>query len=144
MAGVLPYRVPGLGQETSPALTRRVATWQGRARVTEVRARPHERAEPEEHVADLVHPDSRSRAVTRVIGRDCGEPRSGEADVQHEVPEPQVEDSASGPVHNERQQNDGQDDDDHPEEEHDDTGNGIPGYGSGSSHGPPATRRRRL
>jgi hypothetical protein len=61
--------------------------------------------------------------------------RSGEADVQDEVPEPQVECSASGPVHDERQQDDGQDDDDHPEEEHDDAGNGIPGYCSGSSHG---------
>jgi hypothetical protein len=30
--------VPGLGQETSPALTRRVTTWQGHTRVTEVRA----------------------------------------------------------------------------------------------------------
>jgi hypothetical protein len=69
-------------------------------------------------------------------GRDCGELESGEADVQDEVSEPQVEYSASGSVHNERQQDDGQDDDDHPEEEHDDAGNGIPGYGSRSSHRP--------
>src|SRR5262245_9756366 len=42
-------------------------------------------------------------------GRDCGELESGEADVQDEVSEPQVEYSASGSVHNERQQDDGQD-----------------------------------
>jgi hypothetical protein len=51
------------------------------------------------------------------------------------VSEPQVESSASGPVHNERQQDDGHDDDDHPEKEHDDAGNGVPGYCSRSSHG---------
>jgi hypothetical protein len=61
--------------------------------------------------------------------------RSGEPDVQAEVPEPQVKYSAAGPVHDERQQDDGQDDHDHPEEEHDDAGDGIPGYRSRSSHG---------
>src|SRR5215468_6621917 len=60
--------------------------------------------------------------------------RSGEADVQDEVPEPEVEYSAAGPVHDGRQQNDGQDYDDHPEEEHDDAGDGIPGHSSCSSH----------
>src|SRR5215471_5382940 len=61
---------------------------------------------------------------------------SGEADVQDEVPEPQVEYSAAGPVHDVCQQDDGQDCDDHPEEEHDDAGDGIPGYSSRSaSHG---------
>ncbi len=79
--------------------------------------------------------DSPQSRLHKCEGRDCGLLRSGEADVQDEVPEPQGEYSASGPVHNERQQDDGQDDDDHPEEEHDDAGNGIPGYGSGSSHG---------
>ncbi len=74
--------------------------------------------------------------------------RSGEADVQGEVPDPQVEYSAAGPVHDERQQDDGQDYDDHPEEEHDDAGDGIPGYSSRFSHGhllPTAARliRRR-
>ena len=38
MVGGSRYRVQGLGQETNPALIRRVATWQGRTRVTEVRA----------------------------------------------------------------------------------------------------------
>jgi hypothetical protein len=61
--------------------------------------------------------------------------RSGEADVQDKVPEPQVEYCAVGPVHDERQKDDGQDYDDHPEEEHDDAGDGIPGYSSRSSHG---------
>jgi hypothetical protein len=51
---------------------------------------------------------------------DGGWTRSGKPDVQDEVPEPQVEYSAAGPVHDERQQDDGQDYDDHPEEEHDD------------------------
>jgi len=30
MVAVLPYRVPGLGQQTSPALTHLIVTWQGR------------------------------------------------------------------------------------------------------------------
>jgi hypothetical protein len=38
-------------------------------------------------------------------------------------------------VHDERQQDDGEDDDHQPEEEHNDSGDGVPGYGSGSSHG---------
>src|SRR5215467_2819457 len=61
--------------------------------------------------------------------------RSGEADVKDEVPDPEVEYSAAGPVHDERQHDDGQDYHDHPEEEHDDAGDGIPGYSSRSSHG---------
>src|SRR5258708_20723667 len=64
-----------------------------------------------------------------------GRCRSGEADEKGEVSEPDMEYPASGPVHDERQQDDGQDDDDDPEEEHDDAGDGMPGYGSGSSHG---------
>src|SRR5262249_1068380 len=51
------------------------------------------------------------------------------------MPEPEVEYSAAGPVHEECQQDDGQDYDDHPEEEHDDAGDGIPGYSSCSCHG---------
>src|SRR5499427_9375954 len=51
------------------------------------------------------------------------------------MPEPQAEHSAAGPVHDERQQDDGQDYYDHPEEQHDDAGDGIPRYGSRSSHG---------
>ena len=66
---------------------------------------------------------------------DRGRVRSGEADVQHEVPDPQVEYPAAGPVHDGRQQDYGQDDHDHPEEEHDDAGDGIPGDRSRSSHG---------
>src|SRR5215469_16260614 len=38
---------------------------------------------------------------------DGGWTRSGEADVQNEVPEPEVEYSAAGRVHDERQQDDG-------------------------------------
>jgi len=71
----------------------------------------------------------------RAVSCDGRWARSGEPDVQAEVPEPQVKYSAAGPVHDERQQNDGQDDHDHPEEEHDDAGDGIPGYSSRSSHG---------
>ena len=78
---------------------------------------------------------SRRRARHKRAGRDDGQARSGEADVQDEVAEPQVEYSASGPVHDERQQDDGQYYHDHPEEEHDDSGDGIPRYCSGSSHG---------
>jgi hypothetical protein len=59
---------------------------------------------------------------------------SGEADGQDEVPEPQVQFSATGPVHDECQQDDGQNGDHHPEEEHDDAGDGIPRYCSRSSH----------
>jgi hypothetical protein len=49
--------------------------------------------------------------------------------------EPQVEYCATGPVHDECQQDDGQNDDHHPEEEHDDPGDGISRYSSRSSHG---------
>jgi len=80
----------------------------------------------------LVEPRRARHQQTR---RDGGWARSGEADVQAEVPEPQVEYSAASPVHDERQQDDGQDNDDHPEEEHHDAGDGIPGYSSRSSHG---------
>ncbi len=52
------------------------------------------------------------------------------------MPELQVECCAAGPVHDERQQDDGQDHHDHPEEKHDDAGDGIPRYSScSSSHG---------
>src|SRR5689334_16995040 len=64
-----------------------------------------------------------------------------EADVQDEVSEAQVKYRAAGPVHDERQEHDGQDHNHLPEEEHDDTGNGVPGHRSrSSSHGRPATR----
>src|SRR5215472_7955690 len=74
--------------------------------------------------------------------------RSGKADVQDEVPDPEVEYSTAGPVDDKRQQDDSQEDDDHPEEQHDDTGDGVPCYVCGSSHGrqlPAAARiiRRR-
>lgn len=49
--------------------------------------------------------------------------------------EPQIQGSAAGPVHNERQQDDGKDYYHQPEEEHDDSGDGVPGYCSRSSHG---------
>ena len=65
---------------------------------------------------------------------DRGRARSGEADVQDEVPDSQVEYPAAGPVHDGRQQDDGQDYHDHPEEEHDDAGNGVPRDSSRSSH----------
>ena len=60
--------------------------------------------------------------------------RSGEANVEDEVSEPQIQDSAAGPVHDECEQDDDQDDDHQPEEKHDDRGNCVPAYGSGSSH----------
>ena len=51
------------------------------------------------------------------------------------MPEPQVQDSAACPVHDEREEDDDEDDHHQPEEEHDDSGNCVPGYGSSSSHG---------
>ena len=59
---------------------------------------------------------------------------SGEADVQDEVTEPQVEHPAAGPVHDECQQNDGQNDGHHPDEEQHDARDGIARYCSGSRH----------
>ena len=79
----------------------------------------------------LVEPLSRPAPACRARQRRAW---LGEADVQGEVPEPQVEYSAAGPVHDERQQDDGQDYHDHPEEEHDDAGDGIPRYSSRFSH----------
>jgi len=80
---------------------------------------------------------AREHRLVRSMCYSCGGgwARSGEADVQDEVPEPEVEYSAAGPVHDVRQQDDGQDRGDHPEEEHNDAGDGIPGYSSRSSHG---------
>ena len=49
--------------------------------------------------------------------------------------EPQIQGSAAGPVDDECEQDDDQDHDHQPEEEHDDRGNCVPAYGSGSSHG---------
>jgi len=66
---------------------------------------------------------------------DHGRARSGEADIQDEVPDSQVEYPAAGPVHDGREQDDGQQYHNHPEEEHDDAGDGIPGDRSRSSHG---------
>src|ERR1035437_7856942 len=51
------------------------------------------------------------------------------------MPALQVEDSAAGPVHDERKQDDGQDYHDHPEEEHDDAGEAMPRHSSRYSHG---------
>ena len=61
--------------------------------------------------------------------------RLREADVQHEVSEPEIQDSSAGLMDDERQQDDGEDDDHQPEEEHNDSGDRVPGYGSRSSHG---------
>ena len=61
--------------------------------------------------------------------------RLGEADIQEEVSEPQIQGSAAGPVHDKRQQDDGEDDDHQPDEEDDDSRDGVPGYCSRSSHG---------
>ena len=74
------------------------------------------------------------------VSRGCA--RSGEADGQDEVPEPQIEYSAAGPMHDVRQQEDGQDHDEHPEEEQDEAGDGIPGHRSRSSHGHQLTHCR--
>ena len=60
--------------------------------------------------------------------------RSGKANIEDEVSEPQIQGSAAGPVDDECEQDDDQDDDHQPEEEHDDRGNCVPAYGSGSSH----------
>jgi hypothetical protein len=60
--------------------------------------------------------------------------RSGKANVEDEVSEPQIQDSAAGPVDDECKQDDDQDHDHQPEEEHGDCGNCVPAYGSGSSH----------
>ena len=49
--------------------------------------------------------------------------------------EPEIELSTAGPVHDEREQDDGQDDDHQPEEEHDDAGDCVPAHASCSSHG---------
>ena len=70
--------------------------------------------------------------------------RSGEADVQGEMSEPQIQDCATGPVHDVRQQDDGEDDNHQPEEEHNDYGDRVPGYGSRSSHGPQLPGAARL
>ena len=67
---------------------------------------------------------------------DCSRGRwlSGKADVEKEVTEPQVEYSATSPVHDECQQDDDQNDDHHPEKEHNDAGDCIPRYRSRSRH----------
>jgi hypothetical protein len=82
-----------------------------------------------------IHQARRSHGARSSYRLSLWKNRSGEADVQDKVPEPQVEYCAAGPVHDERQKDDGQDYGDHPEEEHDDAGDGIPGYSSRSSHG---------
>jgi hypothetical protein len=58
-----------------------------------------------------------------------------EADVQCEMSEPDMENAATGPMHDEGEKDDRQNGDDHPEEKHDDSGDGTPGYGSRSGHG---------
>ena len=50
--------------------------------------------------------------------------------------EPQIEQSAAGPMNDKRQQDDDQDDDHQPNEEHDDAGDGVSADCSSSSHGP--------
>jgi hypothetical protein len=78
---------------------------------------------------------SQERCVSRrarVAAAGC---RLGESDVHVEVPEPQMQHSAAGPVHDVCQQDDDQDDDHQPEEEHDDSGDDVPSYSSRSSHG---------
>jgi hypothetical protein len=65
----------------------------------------------------------------------CWRYRSGKADVQLEVSEPQVKNPAAGPMHDKREKDDDQNYDHQPEEEHNDSGNRVPGYGSRSSHG---------
>jgi hypothetical protein len=50
----------------------------------------------------------------------CG---SGKADIQDEVPEAEVKDPAAGPVHDERQEDDGEYCDHQPKEKHDNPGN---------------------
>jgi mannose-6-phosphate isomerase-like protein (cupin superfamily) len=69
----------------------------------------------------------------------CG---SGKADVQDEVPEAEVQGPAARPVHDERQEDDGEYCDHQPKEKHDNPGNRVPGYRSRSCHGLPATRLR--
>jgi hypothetical protein len=78
------------------------------------------------------------------LHRDGGGFLSGEADVQDEVTEPQVEHSAAGPVHDECQQNDGQNDGHHPDEEQHDARDGIARYCSGSRHNRQLPRATRL
>jgi hypothetical protein len=71
---------------------------------------------------------------TSVTGATIGNCGSGESDVQDEVPEVKVQLSAAGPVHDERQEDDGEDNDHQPEEKHDNAGNCVPANAS-SSHG---------
>jgi hypothetical protein len=52
------------------------------------------------------------------------------------VSEVQVKDCTTGPVDDVCQQDDGEDDDHQPEEKNNDSGDGVPGYRSRSSHGP--------
>jgi EmrB/QacA subfamily drug resistance transporter len=73
-------------------------------------------------------------SAAEAAARGCCCCRLGEADVQEEVPEPQIQVSAARPVHDERQKDDHQDDDHQPEEEHDDSRDGVPGYGPCSCH----------
>jgi hypothetical protein len=68
-----------------------------------------------------------------------GPPRrqlSGEADVEREVPEPQVQHAAASPVHKARQEDDDDNRDHQPEKEHDNPRYGVPGNCSRSNHAP--------
>src|SRR5260370_36776104 len=58
--------------------------------------------------------------------RERGLMRSGEADIQREVPEPEVEGPASGQVPDGRKQEDGHNETAHPEADHDDAANPEP------------------
>jgi hypothetical protein len=60
--------------------------------------------------------------------------RSGEADVQDEVTEPDIHDAAACQVHNPGQQDDDKDDQNKQCKEQDDSGDGVPGYRPVSSH----------
>jgi hypothetical protein len=70
---------------------------------------------------------SRGRARHHPGGRDRSRNRSGEADIQDEVPNVQVQRSAASPVRDSAQDDDGKDDYHHPEQEHDYSGNCVPG-----------------
>ncbi len=109
----------------------------------------HDHQPEEEH--DLGQPNLATGGNRELARRSagCGKPPAGvrlatcitcerllgKADVQVEVSEPQMQDSAAGPVHDVCQQDDDQDHDHQPEEEHDDPGDDVPSYSSRSSHG---------
>jgi Mg-chelatase subunit ChlI len=105
--------------------------------------------------AALAHTAGRKDAAAPATGvagasgaaADLREADLREADVENEVPEPQVQITATGPMHDERQEDDRENDDDQPEEEHDNCGDGVTADCSGSNHGrqlPDLARLTRL